>query len=224
MKVLALDTSGRHVSLALYADQGLLLEYNEYVADTISVRLPGLLESHVLPHIDDFARLDALGVCVGPGPFTGIRIGLTVCKALLVRYPGLAFFPVHSLRALAEPYLGPLPCVTAVMDAKRGEFYSAAYSWNGRQVQEIVPPGLVAQAELPDWIQRNNPGSLVVGPLADPACVNLAAAGLTVRRVEPFLAREIAGLTVQNQSLWLRDSQALQPLYLREPDAVIGRG
>ncbi len=222
MIILALDTSGRHVSLALYTEDGLVLEHSEWGDNSISERLPGLLNSHVLPCINDFSRIDAIGACIGPGPFTGIRIGLTVCKALIVRH-GLAFRPVVSLKALAYPYLGPLRQVAVVMDARRGQYYAAIYEHRSEGIFEIMPPSVFSETELPDRISPWGIQLPVVGLMSDAVADKLTFAGLVPVRRQPFLAREIASLTRDEVSLWLKDPQELQPLYLRDPDAVIGR-
>ncbi len=222
MNVLALDTSGRHISLALLVEKGLMMEYSEVVEDTASVRLPGLLQSTVLPLIGDLGRIDALGVCIGPGPFTGIRIGLTVCKALIATHK-FSFLPVNSLKALSFPYLGVSSRVAGVMDAKRNEYYTAIYERSPEGEVEIMPPCLVKAEDLPDRILAQGTVPLVAGLLPEPMVERLENAGIRVVRREPFLARDVARITARDKDFWLRDSQLLEPLYLREPDAAISR-
>jgi tRNA threonylcarbamoyl adenosine modification protein YeaZ len=222
MNILALDTSGRHLSLALHTDKGLVLEINELVEDTVSERLPGLLQSHVEPWLEDLSKIDVLGVCHGPGPFTSIRIGLTVCKALIVRYK-LAFCPIGSLMALARPYCGLGRDVVTLMDARRGEYYAAVYHSLAGENLERLAPCLILDREVIDWIHALPNRPLIVSQLPESGERILRDAGLEILHREPFLARDIVFLTKDRKKDWLHDSQALRPLYLREPDAVIGR-
>lgn len=222
MNILALDTSGRHISLALCTEKGLILEINERVEDTVSQCLPDLFKSHIEPVVGDLSSIDALGVCCGPGPFTSIRIGLTVCKALIVSY-GLAFCPINSLKAMARPYLEIVPDVVALMDARRGECYAAVYQhYNGNTIERIAPR-IVPGKELVEWVLALPRQPLVVSLLPHTVESELLAAGIRVQRRDPFLAKDILYLTQSQSSSWLHDSQALLPLYLREPDAVVGR-
>ena len=221
MNILAIDTSGRHISLALFTERGLVLEYNEWVDNTISERLPGLLQTHVRPWIEDLSRLDALGTCIGPGPFTGIRIGLTVCKALIVHH-GMSFLPVSSLKAMARRVTAPGCPLVALMDARREEYYMAVFQSSRQGLSEVQAPRMMALADLIPWLSRLEPKPLLCGLIDDAFSQQLESAGYTVVRTEPFLAREIVYLTLEEQDRWLNDAQLLRPLYLREPDAVVG--
>lgn len=222
MNILALDTSGRHISLALLSEKGLLMEYNELVEDSASIRLPGLIETRVLPVIEEIGRIDALGACVGPGPFTGIRIGLTVCKALIAAH-GFAFLPVNSLKAMAFPFLEAAGRVAGVMDAKRNECYAALYEKNHGGLIELMPPRLLKTDDLAERIVQQGVLPLVSGILPPGLAERLRGMGLRVVEREPFLAREMVRIVAREKESWLRDSQLLEPLYLREPDALIGR-
>lgn len=125
MKLLALETSDRIASIAYYCD-GLVR----------SASLDGSLRhaETVLPAVDELlndngitlGELDALVVDVGPGSFTGVRIGVTIANALAsaVAKPVIA---VNSLEALAQPYRSEGRACAVIIDARNGNGYAALY-------------------------------------------------------------------------------------------------
>ena len=125
MKILAFDTSAKVASVALTDDEKLL---------GVSNIDNGLTQSElVLPMAEDligrlglnFSDVNLYAVTVGPGSFTGVRIGVATVK-------GLAFgrdiptAPVSTLEALAENAAGLDGLIVPCMDARRGQFYTEA--------------------------------------------------------------------------------------------------
>jgi tRNA threonylcarbamoyladenosine biosynthesis protein TsaB len=126
MRVLGIDTSTPQAALALVEDDAALAE----------ARLPSRRgeSERLLPAI---ARLlgDAglalsdvslLAVAIGPGSFTGLRIGLSTVKGLALG-TGLPVVGVPSLEALAWQVVGAAGPVVALLDARRGELYGARF-------------------------------------------------------------------------------------------------
>jgi len=160
----------------------------------------------------DVARL---AVGVGPGTFTGLRIGVASARALALA-TGAQVVPVVTLEALAAAagHDGP---VLAVVDARRGEAFAAAYA-AGRALGEpvaVLPeglPGLVPEPRGP-W--------LAVGDGAVRFRHHLEAAGVTV----PPDGSELHSVSAQATCRLGRDGDpvdlaALVPRYVRAPDAV----
>ena len=90
----------------------------------------------------DFAALTRIAVGVGPGTFTGLRIGIATARAL-AQATGAEVAPVSTLQALAVAagHDGP---VLAVLDARRGEAFAAA--WRG--AERLLAPAAVAPGDL----------------------------------------------------------------------------
>src|SRR5204863_4456151 len=88
-----------------------------------------------------YEQLDALAVGVGPGTFTGLRIGVTTARAL-AHAEDLSLHPVSSLAALAEGIDGELRL--PLIDAKRGELFAALY----RDREELWPPFAATPEEV----------------------------------------------------------------------------
>ncbi len=133
--LLALDTSAERGSLALFDGQRLIaetwLDAGERHAASLLVCLDRLLAVHACT----LAQIDRIALSIGPGSFTGLRIGLA--SAL-----GLSFgterrlVPVPTLAALAtQAGVGP-SAVAAVLDARRGEVYAGLYRADGQALGE----------------------------------------------------------------------------------------
>ncbi len=216
MKVLAIDTATE--VLALCADDGVSrasLALRRGLQHSPAL-LP--LADRLLSELGFTARDLELVVCsVGPGSFTGIRIGLATAKGIAFA-TGCPLVGVTTLDALALPWSGFPGSVWSVIDARKGRWYAAGYR-EGRRVTDhfdLSPeelrariaagglPVLVAGPDAPRFA-AGLPGA-VVSDLFDPAAVLRAG-------TERF-AREGA------------EARSLTPLYLRPSEAEIeaGRG
>lgn len=158
----------------------------------------------------ELAALDRIGVGVGPGSFTGLRIGIATARAL-AHGAGLALAPVSTLGALAVA-AGDGP-VLAVLDARRGEAFVARWE-GGRQVsapRAVRPEDLAAAAAG---------ATLAVGDGALRFRVQLEPAGVTVPEDGSALHQVGAnGLARLAATAPIVDRDALVPEYVRAPDA-----
>ena len=204
--LLAFDTATPHVTVALHDGRDVLVERES--------ALPMKHGEQLAPLVDEVLRVAGIGradltgiaVGVGPGPFTGLRVGLVTARTL-----GYVLdLPVHGVCTLdvlaaeaAEAAAGGLdePFVVAT-DARRKEVYVASYTPDGR------PEGdpLVAR---PAAVATQRPGGGAGGVLYPDA---FPGARGPVRPSAGWLARCIAERRVE--------PLPPEPLYLRRPDAV----
>jgi len=221
MKLLALDTSSAHSSLAVLEEGEILLEYNVASADQLSATLiPGLeftLKSIGLP----LEAIDLFAIAIGPGQFTGIRIGIATLKGLLLGAPR-PIVPVVSLAAIAAKFAEANRPVVSLIDARRGEVYLAAYRFADGLPIEFIAPCLATPDRLPGLL-ANLSDPLFVGSGADayaPFLREHFPAGRVAYR-SPFLAGEIGRIAAGEyaRGRFLARSQDLLPLYVRLPDA-----
>jgi tRNA threonylcarbamoyladenosine biosynthesis protein TsaB len=161
-----------------------------------------------------FADVTRIGVGVGPGTFTGLRIGVATARAL-AQATGAELAPVSTLAALAEAAGDERP-VLAVLDARRGEAFAAAF----QRGEQLVAPMAVAPEELADLADPALAPWLAVGDGAvrfrerlEPAA-EVPADPSALHRVSALAVCRLAGVarTV--------DRDALLPDYVRAPDAV----
>jgi tRNA threonylcarbamoyladenosine biosynthesis protein TsaB len=159
--------------------------------------------------VADWSAVERLCVGVGPGGFTGLRLGIATARALSQALD-LPVVPVSSLDALAAPHPG---VVAALIDARRGELFAAVYE-DGQRTREpvAIDPATLAQ-ELA-------PGTLTVGDGAVRFREELERAGMAVP-ADGSDAHRVSALMVCRLGLGREpvDRDALLPDYRREPDA-----
>jgi tRNA threonylcarbamoyladenosine biosynthesis protein TsaB len=178
-------------------------------------RLLGAAEAALVRAGLGWAEVDRIAVGVGPGSFTGLRIGIATARAL-AQARGLPLVGVSSLEALA---LGARDAelVLAVLDARRGEAFAAA--WRGGA--PVLPAAALSPEALAERVRALHGTPLAVGDGAVRFRGPLEAAGAHVPPDEDgahrLRAEHVCRLGASGNPI---DRDALLPDYLREPDAV----
>lgn len=228
MRILALDTSTMVGTVAVLQDGELLAESSASVrashGETLLPRLVRALEHAQLA----LADIDLFAVGLGPGSFTGVRIGVATAKglALAEKKPLVG---VTSLRVLARGMDGGSLRVVAV-DAHKSEVYAALYELgDDGQLRERVAPFHAAPARAAARLREAAPGERLwlagsglsrygedlIGPLG-PEVVRTPAYCDVPRAA--CLAYEAASLFAEQGP---SDLSVLEPLYVRPSDAKL---
>lgn len=207
MIVLGLDTCLFACSAAVVRDGVTLASRIEPMSRGHQERLAPLVAEVMGEAGLGFGDLDRIGVTVGPGSFTGLRVGLAFAKGLSAAL-GVPAVGVGSLEALAHDRSGR---VFAVLDAKRGQVYLQAFA-DGVAVSapDALPVETAAArlAELaPDVLVGTGVGLL--------APMRPAAQAIELDHADPAAVAAIAAL---------RAPAPPRPLYLRAPDAKLPGG
>jgi tRNA threonylcarbamoyladenosine biosynthesis protein TsaB len=126
VKILALDTSGDTCSVAVVEGQELLMELNFRHNRQLTERLPGIVEFALSQAGVTLEELDAFAVGLGPGSFTGVRVGVTMVKTW-AEVLGKRVIGVSSLDALARSVSGAGIAVVAVVPSRKDEVIAAFY-------------------------------------------------------------------------------------------------
>lgn len=150
--LLSLDSSTPCGSVALTRGSTVLAE--------ISLNVPKVSHSDYLLRYAEFLLseagfqirdIDALAVVVGPGSFTGLRVGIATIQGLALAL-GLRVYPVSSLQALAFANgQSPLP-VCALLDARKKEVYVARYSWCHDQLVAVGEERVISPQSVIDGV------------------------------------------------------------------------
>jgi tRNA threonylcarbamoyladenosine biosynthesis protein TsaB len=221
MNILALDTSSQYASIAVLHDDRIQLEYNFSSEDNLSsLLIPSVqfLLKGLKLKLDD---IDVFGVGVGPGLFTGIRIGLATLKGMFFDKQK-PFVPVVTLQALAFKVGDSVRSIIPIIDAKRNEVYMGCYRFNDEELLEEMEPALLGMDPLRERIQRCT-DRIFVGSggenYKDWLKSNFPDGKLFYR--SHFLASEIGKITFKRyvKKDFQLDLQKLLPYYLRKPDA-----
>lgn len=128
MKILGLDSSGLVASVAVVEDDCLLAEFTVNYKKTHSQTLLPMMEEVKRILEMDLNTLDAIAVASGPGSFTGLRIGSATAKGLGLAL-GKPLVEVPTLEGLAFNLCGTDRLICPLMDARRGQVYTGAYTF-----------------------------------------------------------------------------------------------
>lgn len=213
MKVLVIDTALGACAAGVFEEGRSLGERREFMTKGHQERLGGLVRDAVAD-AHGFAGIDRIGVTVGPGSFTGLRVGLAFAQGLgaALDRPVIGVSTLDALAASAPS--GGL--VAAVIDARRGQVYIRLF----RDGEPLGPPEalpletaveriLEAGGEDGPFLAGSGAALLAqtfAGPLGDARVLDVAAPSPQV----------IARLTLAADPL----DAPPRPLYLRAPDAT----
>jgi tRNA threonylcarbamoyladenosine biosynthesis protein TsaB len=215
MLLLAADTTTASGSVALAEDGDVVGEVRlgrqEAHSATLLPAIEFLLRSMGLAP----ARVDVWGLAVGPGSFTGLRVGLSTIQGLALA-TGRPCVGVSALAANARRAIGAAPVIVAVMDAHRREVYGQVFDVDARplaepsvgrieELLEDVPAEAAFVGDgVPEW------RTLIEG----------RCRGARFPPRSPFLAGEVARLAWREASAGRTLApDALRPLYLRDAEA-----
>ncbi|WP_273726129.1 tRNA (adenosine(37)-N6)-threonylcarbamoyltransferase complex dimerization subunit type 1 TsaB [Brucella gallinifaecis] len=213
MKILALDTASFWCAAAVY-DSGndtVLAEVSQNIGKGHAEFLMDYIEQAMTQSGITMADLDRVAVNVGPGSFTGVRIGVSAARgfALALGRPAIG---VSAFDALASEVTVSHPgqSVLVLLEAHRGEIYAQAF---GADAVAVTGPMVLAREEALALIQRQPSDTVLVGSAAM-ALNDTLAASFSVARVEPT-AR--IGTYAKIAALH-EPGEAPKPLYMRGPD------
>ncbi len=160
--------------------------------------------------------LGRIAVGVGPGSFTGLRIGVATARAL-AQATGLPIAPVSTLEALAAPALSQAAAVLAVIDARRGEAFAAAWAPG---LEPLSAPAALGPGPLAAAAAALPPGALAVGDGALRFRLELEQAGAEVPPdASPWHRVTAAAVCRLGAAADTVAFDAVAPDYLRAPDA-----
>jgi tRNA threonylcarbamoyladenosine biosynthesis protein TsaB len=164
-------------------------------------------------------RIDRIAVGIGPGSFTGLRIGISTARAL-AQGRGLPLAPVGTLAALARAIRsdpeGQGHLAMPVIDARRGEAFAALLD----DERELWPPFVAAPEELAERVRELDRAPLAAGDGAVRFATELEAAGAMVAPPESPIHRVAARhVCAVGEAVTEAPPDQIQPLYLRPPDA-----
>lgn len=224
MLILGIETATPQVGCAIGGHEGVLASAHSSRGKRHAETLTPAIDFIRRQARIDLSEIGVVAVDLGPGLFTGLRVGIASAKAMAhaLRVPMIG---VHSLDLVAFPVRFSPRLIVAVLDARRGEVYHAFYRQVPGGLQRLTEPGLDSPDDLVSEIIARNEECLLVGDGA----VRYREVFDGVTKVDigdQALAYPTATALVQlahsraMREEWVNPWE-LQPLYLRAPDAEI---
>lgn len=224
MPILAIDTSTMVSGAAIATKDRLIAEV------LMQLKLPQsqVLLNHIkevlkIAHMDK-KDLDGIAVSIGPGSFTGLRIGLASAKMLsyALNIPVIA---VSSLEAMAYHYPVPEIYIASTLDAQKGNAYFALYEYTGTGFNEKKSVCVMNFAEAVEFCSRLDKPVVFVGDIAQKK-VDVIAAYENVSLGMPHLCMPRAANTAMAAIPKLERGEFanimnLEPVYIRRSEAEV---
>jgi len=223
MLVLGIDTSTTTGGVALVSETQLIANYQLDVTVTHSARLFPALYAVLHDAQLTLDKLDGIAVALGPGSFTGLRIGIAAAKSLayLNKIPLVG---IPTLDALAFPLNQSNQLVCAILDALRGEIYTALYQTSNGRIEKVIEDTITTIPELVKQITQPCifTGNGIVKHQSELKS-NLAGEALFApMNLQVVLPSSIAVLGIDKLAHGVSDDPLkLEPRYLRRPEAEI---
>jgi tRNA threonylcarbamoyladenosine biosynthesis protein TsaB len=224
MVILALDTTTKAGSCALLRDSRLVTQRGSDPAAAPASRLPGDLmrlldEAHTALH-----DVDVFAVAVGPGSFTGLRVGIAIMQGLAfaAAKPLLGISAFEALAAIAAATPAAPRRIAVWVDAWRGEVFAALYEDGVAAGEPLV--------EHPEALLARLVGqtTMFIGDAAatyhDLIRRTLGADAVIAAPAAPPLAATLGALAASAVAAGHRPPpHAVKPLYVRRPDVELAR-
>lgn len=223
--LLAIETATLASGVALATVDKLVAEIIVQTKKTHSERL--------MPHIEQLLELGqvakeditAIAVSIGPGSFTGLRIGLATAKALAYVW-NVPVIGVSTLAALAYACPAPNSLICPLLDAQKGNVYQAVYRWEKGILQEVIPPRVIAHQEAINELANQPLPVIMLGEGAVLFQEAIVAAADPIELAPPHIILPRAGSVALLGHQLLRqgirhDVMTLEPLYIRRSEAEV---
>lgn len=222
MKILALDTSGPVAGTAVYVDgrirHAVMMDHGLTHSETIMPAVDEALSGCGYAVKD----MDCIACTAGPGSFTGVRIGVCAAKAL-AHAVGAKCARIDALEALAAAHYGFTGTICTILDARRGQVYGAAFTYErgDRPARVLDDCAMAIEAYFDDLPAE---GKLIF--TGDGVAVNEARirerfgdrALIAPAHMRYLRAESAAHIAANSENEWMEAAQ-LTPIYLRAPQA-----
>lgn len=162
MKILGIDTSSNASSVAVIEDNKLICEYTVNTKTTHSQKLMPMVENMLSMSDINIKDIDAIAICIGPGSFTGLRIGMATAKAI-AHANNLPIIGVNSLEILGGNMNLCDKNICSILDAQRNQVYTGRYKFENGNIVEIQPVDVVEIENLLEEISKDNEEWILVG-------------------------------------------------------------
>ena len=217
MKILGIDTSSSSLSVAVMDNDLLKGEFTLNHKLTHSEQMMPLLDS-LLSHLElKMSDIDLIGVSVGPGSFTGIRIGVAAANAMAMALD-IPVVGISSLEAMAYTAGETAYTIVSTFDAQRDRFYFNAYRFEDSELKALEAEDVLEKEDLIKKLESYDK-VLLLGDavfINEELPLNVKKAKRAVRYVRASSVCELA-----HRNYLLGKTGFAVPVYLRKSQAEI---
>lgn len=162
MKILGIDTSTMAANVAVLEDDKLICEYTINTKKTHSQKLMPMIENMLKLSDIEIKDIDAIGICVGPGSFTGLRIGMATAKAMS-HVNNIPLIGVNSLEILGANMDLCNKKICSILDAQRNQVYTCKYIVEENKSKELEEIRIMPIDDLLEELSATNEEWVIVG-------------------------------------------------------------
>lgn len=225
MRVLGIDTSAQSGAVGFLDGEQVVFSEQAKIKPGGSERIPALIAEALARTGREVRELELITVGVGPGSYTGVRVGLAIAKGLAFGL-GIPLVGVPTLEALALNSTGP-EHICALAKSRPGEVYAGLYRKRETNLTEISPPTIWSVSSLAAMLREKGEHILFLGEVS----AEVKAELMTVLKTKAFFgtaaenAVDGARLAGWGREKWERTQKneldTVLPLYLRRTEAEV---
>jgi tRNA threonylcarbamoyladenosine biosynthesis protein TsaB len=223
MYILGIETATKTGGVAIVSESGVLAEYTLNIEVTHSERLMSTVDRVLKDTGFTLANIDGYGVSIGPGSFTGLRIGLSTIKGLAFT-TGKPVAAVPTLRALAWNLPFSRYPVCPLLDARKKEVYTALFRHDDRNYIQEMPDTVISLAEIAGKITGD---ILFTGEGARLFMADIQKIFGDRAHFAPLSSSVPSAASIAEIALMMlkggqqTDPDSLVPMYIRRPEAEV---
>jgi len=228
MIVLGIETATECLSAALLVENKKIYERRKNSRFSHCELLAGFISELVDEAGIFIGTIDCVAVSIGPGSFTGLRIGIATAMGLAYGL-NINACGINTLMGMAWNIVEPGTLVCPIIDAKRSEVYTALYRTGNDIPQTIIEPLALPVSKLAEMLHKRNEKVTITGPDAEKFRIMLLKSpGTSVSFIPPDMAEPSAKSIAELGLITFRSTGGinpalLKPVYLRRSDAEIAR-
>lgn len=162
MKILGIDTSTMAANIAVLEDDKLICEYTINTTKTHSQKLMPMIENMLKLSDIEIKEIDAIGICVGPGSFTGLRIGMATAKAM-AHVNNIPLIGVNSLEILGANMDRCDKKICSILDAQRNQVYTCKYIFEENKIKKLEEIKIMPIDDLLEELSATNEEWIILG-------------------------------------------------------------
>lgn len=213
MKILAFDTSGSGISVAITEDN-VLLSKSIIKNDKQSEILISEFEEILTKNNLWYNQLDAIAATSGPGSFTGVRVGLSAARTLKIATK-LPLILISSLEVIAFKYRKYQGQILVAIDAKMNEFFIGKFDCNNFEIKQIGEFEIANLENIKKFLPKEK--FLLCGNAKNEVIKNVTDIEFDFEQQEDEIEPELLAKLAYEKIISNNSQENLDAIYLRQP-------